>query len=52
MSTSAAEGFYFWASSHEGYSSRLPDITTMPHGNLHRRDFHPQAWQLASLRSP
>jgi len=28
----------------------LPDITTAPHGNLRRRDFHPQVQQLASLR--
>ena len=28
----------------------LPDMTTVPHGNLHRRDFHPQVQQLASLR--
>ena len=29
----------------------LPDMTTAPHGNLRRRDFHPQVQQLASLRS-
>ena len=29
----------------------LPDIATAPHGNLRRRDFHPQVQQLASLRS-
>ena len=28
----------------------LPDMTTAPHGNLRRRDFHPQVQQLASLR--
>ena len=26
-------------------------MTTAPHGNLRRRDFHPQVQQLASLRS-
>jgi hypothetical protein len=29
----------------------LPGMTTAPHGNLCRRDFHPQVQQLASLRS-
>ena len=27
-------------------------MTTAPHGNLRRRDFHPQVQQLASLRPP
>ena len=34
-----------------GSPRRLPDMTTVPHGDLHRRDFHPQVQQLASLRS-
>jgi hypothetical protein len=33
-----------------GSPLRLPGITTTPHWDLRRRDFHPQAQQLVSLR--
>ena len=34
-----------------GHPAKLPGIATAPHGDLRRRDSHPQVGQLASLRS-
>ena len=35
-----AWGFYVRASSQLGHPCQLPDITTTPHGDLRRQDFH------------
>ena len=50
--TPSPEYVYFRAFSRQGCPCRLPNITTAPHWDLRRRDFHPQVQQLASLRSP
>ena len=43
------EYVYFRAFNRKGRPCRLPDMTTAPHWDLRRRDFHPQVQQLASL---
>ena len=50
--TTPLEYVYVRAFSRQGLPRRLPDMTTAPHWDLRRRDFHPQVQQIASLHSP